>query len=242
MSKSMNTQPATKTSKMANKAYPYASRQEMSKPNHFSQAEFLISAPKLNLCPPEIGLEVAFAGRSNAGKSSALNCLTKKNLARTSKTPGRTQLINFFSLGNISKNSEQGSSENKRLVDLPGYGYAKVPEAMQREWGKHLGEYLTQRQSLRGLILVMDARHPLTDLDEQMLEAALQRDLPVHCLLTKADKLKNGPAAQQLNKVRKALAELGPKDQLSAQLFSSLKNQGLAVAWQQLNHWLEIEA
>lgn len=206
------------------------------KPLHFAQAEFLISAPKLSLCPPEVGLEVAFAGRSNAGKSSALNCLTKKNLARTSKTPGRTQLINFFSLGN-----NEGASENKRLVDLPGYGYAKVPEALQREWGKHLGEYLTKRQSLRGLVLVMDVRHPLTDLDEQMLEAALQRHLPVHCLLTKADKLKNGPAAQQLNKVRKELAQLAPKDQLSAQLFSSLKNQGLAAAWQQLNTWLELE-
>lgn len=207
------------------------------KPSHFAQAEFLMSAPKLSLCPPEIGLEVAFAGRSNAGKSSALNCLTKKNLARTSKTPGRTQLINFFSLGN-----NQGASENKRLVDLPGYGYAKVSAALQKEWGKHLGEYLTQRQSLQGLVLVMDVRHPLTDLDQQMLEAALQRNLPVHCLLTKADKLKNGPAAQQLNKVSKALAELAPKDQLSAQLFSSLKNQGLAVAWQQLNTWLEIES
>ena len=135
-------------------------------------------------CPNDDGCEIAFAGRSNAGKSSAINTLTRnKGLARTSKTPGRTQLINFFQL-----------DEGKRLVDLPGYGYAKVPIAMKRKWDKHLAEYLQLRQSLAGLILLMDIRHPLQEFDLQMLNWAAQAGLPVHILLTKSDKLKRGPA------------------------------------------------
>ncbi|MGB2046141.1 MAG: ribosome biogenesis GTP-binding protein YihA/YsxC, partial [Porticoccaceae bacterium] len=126
---------------------------------NYQIAEFLTSAPTIKECPVDTGSEVAFAGRSNAGKSSAINALTRKRgLARTSKTPGRTQLINFFQL-----------TENKRLVDLPGYGYAKVPRAMKAEWDRHLANYLQMRESLAGLILLMDIRHPLQDYDQQML-------------------------------------------------------------------------
>ena len=148
----------------------------------FAKAQFLLSAPTLSQCPDDTGCEVAFAGRSNAGKSSAINVLTRQGkLARTSKTPGRTQLINFFSL-----------TEHCRLVDLPGYGYAKVPKAVKQRWDEHLAEYLQRRQSLRGLILLMDVRHPLQDFDRQMVLWADQSDMPVHILLTKADKLKRG--------------------------------------------------
>ena len=133
-------------------------------------------------------MKLRLPDRSNAGKSSAINTLTRtKGLARTSKTPGRTQLINFFELSN-----------GKRLVDLPGYGYAKVPIAMKREWDKHLAEYLQMRQSLAGLVLLMDIRHPLQEFDLQMLNWAAQAGLPVHILLTKSDKLKRGPAQSAL--------------------------------------------
>src|SRR5690606_52378 len=146
---------------------------------------FLKSAPTLKECPDDIGAEVAFAGRSNAGKSSAINALTRQGkLARTSKTPGRTQLVNFFTLG-----------PDKRLVDLPGYGYAKVPLAMKREWDRHLADYLQHRQSLKALVLLMDIRHPLQEYDWQMVRWAGEGGLPMQLLLTKADKLKNGPAA-----------------------------------------------
>ncbi|ODC04927.1 hypothetical protein BFW38_16695 [Terasakiispira papahanaumokuakeensis] len=191
----------------------------------FRQADYLKSAPGLAQCPPDIGREVAFAGRSNAGKSSALNTLTHKSLARTSKTPGRTQLINFFSLG-----------EQTRLVDLPGYGFAKVPEKMRQEWGRHMGDYIMRRQSLVGLVVVMDMRHPLTEFDQMMIDAALARDLPVHLLLTKADKLKRGPAKAQLLKVRRELREVGVE--VTAQLFSALKQEGVQEAWRQLESWL----
>ena len=194
-------------------------------PAHFAAARFLISAPSLKECPPDEGLEVAFVGRSNAGKSSAINCLTSHNLARTSKTPGRTQLINFFSV-----------DEQRRLVDLPGYGYAKVPEAMRRHWGKHLGDYISQRTCLVGMVMMMDVRHPLTDFDVQLLEVAASRALPVHILLTKADKLKRGPAQEQLLAVRKALDEL--EAQCTVQLFSALKSLGCGEAWQQLDAWM----
>lgn len=182
---------------------------------NFRVAEFITSAPKLSDCPPDSGAEVAFAGRSNAGKSSAINTLTEnKKMARTSKTPGRTQLINFFSL-----------SEQQRLVDLPGYGYAKVPLAVKEKWQRHLEEYLRQRQSLKSLVLLMDARHPLQEFDQMMLSWAQTADMPVHILLTKADKLKNGPAKATLLKVRKELVDMG--DLVSVQLFSSLKRTGL---------------
>lgn len=195
---------------------------------NYPTASFLISAPTLALCPDDTGAEVAFAGRSNAGKSSAINALTQQNaLARTSRTPGRTQLINFFSVMN---------DETRRLVDLPGYGYAKVPEAVKLEWQKHLAEYLRNRFSLRGLVLLMDVRHPLTEFDQMMLDYADQRGMPVHILLTKADKLKRGPASAALQKVRSRLKEW--EDLVSVQLFSSLKRDGVDTLSQKLNQWL----
>ena len=195
----------------------------------FQSAEFTTSAPSLKQCPEDSGCEVAFAGRSNAGKSSAINTLTRnKSLARTSKTPGRTQMINYFTL-----------AEGKRLVDLPGYGYAKVPIAMKAQWDRHLAEYLQQRKSLGGLILLMDIRHPLQDYDRQMLNWAAQAGLPVHILLTKSDKLKRGPAQSTLLKVDSFLREMDPGvTLLTVQTFSSPKKQGLPELEAQLNRWL----
>ncbi|HSP31112.1 MAG TPA: ribosome biogenesis GTP-binding protein YihA/YsxC [Halomonas sp.] len=195
---------------------------------NYPTASFIISAPTLALCPDDTGAEVAFAGRSNAGKSSAINALTQQNaLARTSRTPGRTQLINFLSVMN---------DESRRLVDLPGYGYAKVPESVKLEWQKHLAEYLRNRFSLRGLVLLMDVRHPLTEFDQMMLNYADQREMPVHILLTKSDKLKKGPANAALQKVRSRLKEW--EDLVSVQLFSSLKRDGVDTLSQKLDQWL----
>lgn len=195
---------------------------------NYRKAEFLTSAPKLKNCPPDIGREVAFAGRSNAGKSSALNALTGSNkLARTSKTPGRTQLINFFSI-----------EENIHLVDLPGYGYAKVPEAMKIEWQKHLDDYLTNRESLVGLVLLVDIRHPMKEFDRMMVQWSIESELPLHILLTKADKLKSGVAKQALNKLRNELRE---HTNISVQLFSALKKTGVDLLAQQLDSWLLAE-
>jgi GTP-binding protein len=192
----------------------------------FQRARFLTSVPETRLAPADNGAEVAFAGRSNAGKSSALNRITgQRNLARTSKTPGRTQQINFFDLG-----------ENRRLVDLPGYGYAKVPLAMKHRWQHHLAEYLRIRQSLRGLVLLMDCRHPLTDNDCRMLAWSAEGELPVHVLLTKADKLKPGVRANVLADVRERISDLHPE--ASIQLFSALKNLGIDEARQLLSDWL----
>lgn len=191
------------------------------------QAAFLKSAAKLNQCPPDSGIEVAFAGRSNAGKSSALNCLTQqKSLARTSKTPGRTQLLNFFEL-----------DEERRLVDLPGYGYAKVPEAMKIEWQKTLDAYLNQRECLRGLVLLMDIRHPLKEFDCMMADWAQHKGVPTLILLTKADKLKQGPAKSTLLQVKKHFADY---DLIRVQTFSSTKRQGIQQAWQVLSDWFEL--
>lgn len=188
----------------------------------------MTSSPTLAQCPADSGREVAFAGRSNAGKSSALNALTQQNaLARTSKTPGRTQLINFFSVG--------GDTE-QRLVDLPGYGFAKVPEAVKREWQRHLAEYLQRRGSLRGLMLMMDVRHPLSEFDEMMLGWADEQDMAVHILLTKADKLKPGAAKNSLQQVRRRLRDW--EDLVSVQLFSALKRQGIEEARERLDGWL----
>jgi len=195
----------------------------------YRQARFLTSAAKLNQTPPDTGFEVAFAGRSNAGKSSAINTLCdQKSLARTSKTPGRTQLLNFFSL-----------DEHHRLVDLPGYGYARVSVSIKQDWQGSLAQYLEKRQCLRGLILMMDVRHPLKPYDRQMLEWAGHIQLPVHVLLTKADKLKRGPASSSLLKTRKDLAAMGPD--FSVQLFSSLKRQGIEEAHHVLDQWFEFE-
>jgi len=193
---------------------------------NYRVAKFLTSAAKFAQCPPDTGWEVAFAGRSNAGKSSAINSLTNnKKLAKTSRTPGRTQLINFFEL-----------SDNQRLVDLPGYGFAKVPLAVKREWTKQLENYLQNRQCLRGLILLMDVRHPLQPFDQQMLDWALQASMPVHILLTKADKLKRGPSGAALLQVR---AELRPHaDLASVQLFSALKHNGHQELIAVLDAWL----
>jgi GTP-binding protein len=197
---------------------------------HYRAAQFLTSASRLSQCPADEGWEVAFAGRSNAGKSSAINSLTGNHkLARTSKTPGRTQLINFFSL-----------SDQQRLVDLPGYGFARVPEAVKREWMKQIESYLQQRKSLRGLILLMDVRHPLKEFDQTMLNWAVSAGMPVHILLTKADKLKKGPANSTLLQVRGAIA--GNADLISVQLFSALKHTGLPELCRVLDAWLTDES
>jgi len=198
------------------KADPAISEYSTSSLNWLRKAEFLMSAPKLNLCVEDTGYEVAFAGRSNAGKSSAINALTnQKQLARASKRPGRTQMINFFSLGN----------PDQRLVDLPGYGYAAVPEAMKLVWQKELENYLIHRKSLQGLVLLMDIRHPLQHFDVMMLEWAYSRHLFVHVLLTKSDKLNRGPASKVLLDVQQQLKKM--KLNFSIQLFSSLNKQGL---------------
>jgi GTP-binding protein len=196
------------------------------KKNPYQQATFLKSAAKVSQLPEDIGTEIAFAGRSNAGKSSALNCLCGiRQLARTSKTPGRTQLINLFTLEN----------EQHRLVDLPGYGYAKVALQIKHDWQKNLAHYLDVRQSLRGLVLLMDIRHPLKELDQMMIDWACNRELPVHILLTKADKLSRGQAQSTVLLVRKQYELL--KDLISVQLFSSLKKQGIDELIVKLNEW-----
>lgn len=191
----------------------------------YRRATFLTSAARLSQTPADEGFEVAFAGRSNAGKSSAINALCDhKSLARTSKTPGRTQLLNFFEL-----------DAARRLVDLPGYGYAKVSEGIKREWQGVLAAYLEQRECLNGLVLMMDIRHPLKPFDIQMLQWADHIGLPVHVLLTKADKLKNGPAKSALLKVRSELG--GINEGFSVQTFSALKKQGIDEAHHKLDEW-----
>ena len=200
-------------------------------PNLFQSASFMTSAAKLSQCFEDEGFEVAFAGRSNAGKSSAINAITRQNkLAKTSKTPGRTQLINFFAT----------MSEQQRIVDLPGYGYAKVPLTVKRQWEKFIDEYLRERESLQGLFLIMDVRHPLTDFDQMILNWANKSELKVHILLTKADKLKFGPAKSTLLTV---LRELKDHPNVSAQLFSATDNQrnGLDEARNKLAEWLNIK-
>ena len=186
--------------------------------NPFHQARYQASAHGLHELPADEGAETAFAGRSNAGKSSAINVLTdQRRLAFSSKTPGRTQLINFFEV-----------APGRRLVDLPGYGYAAVPERERRRWGEVVAGYLAGRRSLVGLVVIMDARHPLTPLDDQLLDWFLPAGKPVHILLTKADKLSRGEASRQLAAVRKALG-LRPGE-YSVQLFSSLDRQGVDEA------------
>lgn len=189
------------------------------------QSQFEISAPKLAQCPAATGPEVVFGGRSNAGKSSAINALVDhKGLARTSKTPGRTQLINFFKV-----------TDQWRLVDLPGYGFAKVPQQLKIEWQNNMGEYLEKREAIRGLVLVMDVRHPLKEFDLMMLEWSAHQNLAVHVLLSKADKLKRGAASKTLLTVRKELQ--GLHSEFSVQLFSAVTKQGVDQARQQIAHW-----
>ncbi len=191
----------------------------------FRHAAFLTSAAKLVQCPPDTGREVAFAGRSNAGKSSAINRITQQGkLARTSKTPGRTQLLNFFSV-----------SPEARLVDLPGYGYAEVPDALKIDWQKHLTEYLEKRESLVGVVLIMDVRHPLKEFDQMMLEWAAAYDFPLHILLTKADKLTRNQSAKSLAEVRRAIKQYPG---VSVQLFSAPKSLGVEDVQLTLARWL----
>ena len=193
----------------------------------FRHAQFVTSiARPVDLAPaPEP--EVAFAGRSNAGKSSAINTLAvHTRLAYVSKTPGRTQLINFFRLTN-----------GGMMVDLPGYGYAEVPESIRRQWVHLLERYLTRRENLLGLVLIMDCRHPLTPLDHQMLDWFAPRGKPIHVLLTKSDKLTRGPAAQTLATVRRELAAWG--EHVSVQLFSSLKKTGIEEVEKVLGGWFD---
>jgi GTP-binding protein len=192
----------------------------------YTEATFLKSSAKVNQLPEDTGAEVAFAGRSNAGKSSAINCLTGiKQLARTSKTPGRTRLMNCFIL----------QDEAHRLIDLPGYGYAKVSKTMQREWQAHLAHYFQARTSLKGLVVLMDIRHPLMPLDLSMVDWALKRQLPVHVLLTKADKISRSQGQSTLFKVQKNYVAY--EGLLSVQTFSSLKRQGLDTLHQVLDGW-----
>ncbi len=198
----------------------------------FQNATFHIPAHKLSDLPPPKGVEIAFAGRSNAGKSSALNTLANHNrLAYVSKQPGRTQLINFFCL-----NPEKG--DDQFLVDLPGYGYAKVPESVRNHWQSVLSTYLIERESLFGLVLVMDSRRPLTPLDTQMLDWFCHSGKPVHVLLTKSDKLSRNEANQTLFKTRKELTQ-NWGDNVTVQLFSSLKKQGVAETEKMIGGWLQ---
>ena len=192
----------------------------------FRNARFEISIAKPSGLPPPNGAEVAFAGRSNAGKSSAINTLANHTrLAFVSKTPGRTQLINFFRL-------QSGAV----LVDLPGYGYAQVPEAVRRQWQHLLENYLTRRPNLIGLVLIMDSRHPLTERDRAMIGWFAPSGRPMHVLLTKSDKLSRNEAAATLTAVRRELAPLG--SQVTVQLFSSLKKTGIEEVEQVVGAWL----
>ncbi len=192
----------------------------------YQQAQFSQSATTTNTLPPELGFEVAFAGRSNSGKSSTLNRLCQqKSLARTSKTPGRTQLINFFSL-----------PEGKYLVDLPGYGYAKVPDRVKKQWQEFIESYLVNRFTLCGLVIVMDIRRPMLEHDLNMLTWAESRNLPTHVVLNKSDKLKHGQAKTSLLKTQQQLQKY--KHDCTAQIFSSLKGTGLDDLMEQLNLWL----
>ena len=190
----------------------------------FKQARFMTSAFELSQLPADEGIEVAFAGRSNAGKSSAINCLTRqKGLCKTSKTPGRTQLINFFELGH-----------NCHLVDLPGYGFAKVSKKLRNHWNQVLTTYLLERQALKGLVIVLDIRRGISDLDEVLIEM-LGNSLPFHLLLTKADKL---PRSARLKAIAKTEARLtGPEQSVST--LSILNRQGIEELEHVCRRWFE---
>lgn len=196
--------------------------------NYYHRSQFLTSASQPSQFPEPEGFEVAFAGRSNAGKSSAINTLCQnKSLARTSKTPGRTQLINFFTL-----------DEDRRLVDLPGYGYARVPEKMRLQWQRLMESYLGHRSNLCGLVIIMDIRHPMKEYDLQMLDWCHHFGTPSHIVLTKADKLKRGPALQvRLNIIKQCKQE---GFDTSVQIFSALKNTGLEDLQLTLDNWFQL--
>lgn len=194
---------------------------------NYAKTCFLLSAAKVSQLPPDSGAEFAFVGRSNAGKSSALNVLTQQNsLARVSKTPGRTRLINVFPV-----------NESVRLIDLPGYGYAKVPPDIQREWETLIQNYVETRKSLKGLVLLMDSRHPLKPMDEQLIAWAGMAKIPTHILLTKSDKLTRNAALKTFKAVEQALRYFDVPPTL--QLFSALKKTGLTLLQQQLEAWLD---
>lgn len=191
----------------------------------YHQTQYVKSAVELNQLPADKGWEVAFIGRSNAGKSSAINAITGiKGLARTSSTPGQTQMINIFSF-----------EKDRRLMDLPGYGYAKVPRTIKERWQQTTNDYLETRQCLRGLILVMDIRHPLKEMDEQLIAWTIQCQVPVHVLLTKADKLTAAESRKVLKEVREALEPYSTS--ISAQTFSSMRHQGIDEAQVRLDEW-----
>ncbi len=192
--------------------------------SQFQTIQFLKSANDIGGFPPDTGREVAFAGRSNAGKSTAINVLTqRRGLARTSKTPGRTQLINFFEL-----------PDDRRMVDLPGYGFAKAPKHIQRHWHALMSDYFEHRKCLSGLRVMMDSRRPLMPFDRQMLEYAGASGCPVHILLTKSDKLSRGAAAKSFQQTRKQLA-----DGVGIQLFSALNKQGVDEAREVMSELLD---
>lgn len=191
----------------------------------FSKTHFIKSAHLPDQWLPDRGAEVAFAGRSNVGKSSAINAITnRKGLAKTSKTPGRTQQINFFEVEAM-----------RRIVDLPGYGFANVPDRVRKHWAKSIEQYLAERRCLRGLVLPMDSRRPLTDLDLQMLEWCESAELDVHILLTKADKLKSGKMKATVNDVQRAI---GDEPGISIQSFSAVNKTGITAARGLVAKWL----
>ena len=199
--------------------------------NPFHRADYLLAAHTPRQLPPDGGWEVAFAGRSNAGKSSALNALCQQNaLARVSKTPGRTQQLVFFNLP---------PHDAKFLVDLPGYGYAKVPQDLQAHWQAFLADYFRSREALKGLVVVMDIRHPLKDYDRQILGYAIENGLPVHAVLTKADKLGRGAGLNVLQAVRKDL-QTNYGDTVSVQTLSSESKAGVEELRQVVARWLAI--
>ena len=199
--------------------------------NPLARAQYLLAAPTPRQLPPDGGFEVAFAGRSNAGKSSALNALCQQNaLARVSKTPGRTQQLVYFGLP---------QHPDRYLVDLPGYGYAKVPHDLREHWQAFLDAYFRTRLALRGLVVVMDIRHPLKDYDRHMLGYAVTRGLPAHALLTKADKLSRGAAANAVQAVRRDLAG-AYGDTVGVQAFSGESKLGVDQAREVICGWLEI--
>ncbi|GHW43866.1 hypothetical protein VCSRO196_2686 [Vibrio cholerae] len=192
---------------------------------HYQNTHFITSAPDIRHLPEDEGIEIAFAGRSNAGKSSSLNRLTnQKNLAKTSKTPGRTQLINLFKV-----------ADGCHIVDLPGYGFAQVPLEMKLKWQRALGEYLQKRQSLKGLVVLMDIRHPMKDLDQQLIIWAVECGIPVQVMLTKADKLKSGARKAQVLKVREEAKTFG--GDVAVDAFSSLSGIGVDTLRAKLDEW-----
>ena len=195
----------------------------------FRKAAFFATVASLRDLPLEAVAEVAFAGRSNAGKSSAINTLADHTrLAFVSKTPGRTQHLNYFKL-----------ADGKFLVDLPGYGYAKAPDEVRGAWEGLIGPYLEGRTPLKGVVVIMDARHPLTDLDVELIEWLAPTGKPLHLMLTKADKLTRQQQADTLAEVKEAIAALG--DQCSVQLFSSLKKTGIEKAEAVIGKWLDMD-